>query len=202
MSRWFVEGKKLCKCVRMAGQEKNENVPLILCKSVHWTCILLHTNHHSFLLRKQIPAMVGFNTYYLCPIYYASCLSMPCYKLSKRMQIGIGTHTTYQLFSLSTNFSVRPACFVQDSISKLDTFLTKQVSKFSICIGSSDLFSVHSAHPCDKDGYFLPLGSHSQPQQLLDAIPQNPFHPFEDRLAFKFTDFHFSEQQSSVAAID
>jgi hypothetical protein len=32
--------------------------------------------------------------------------------------------------------------------------------------------------------------------------PENPFHPFEDRLAFEFADFHFSEQQSSATAID
>jgi hypothetical protein len=80
--------------------------------------------------------------------------------------------------------------------------LSSQVNNFPIRAGSSDLFSIHSAHPCDKDGYYLPSGSRCQPQQPLDATPKNPFHPFEDRLAFEFADFHFSEQQSSAAAID
>ena len=36
----------------------------------------------------------------------------------------------------------------------------------------------------------------------LDATPKNAFHPFEDRLAFEFADYHFSQQQSSKASID
>jgi hypothetical protein len=36
----------------------------------------------------------------------------------------------------------------------------------------------------------------------LDVTTENPFHPFEDRLAFEFADFHFSEQQSSAGAIN
>jgi hypothetical protein len=65
------------------------------------------------------------------------------------------------------------------------------------------LTSIYSARPCDKDGHFLPLsvGSLPQPRQPLDATPENPFHPFQDRLAFEFANFHFSEQQSSAAAI-
>jgi hypothetical protein len=83
--------------------------------------------------------------------------------------------------------------------------LGSKVGKFPICAGPSLTFKfpVHSACPCDKDGQYLPLGtwSHSQPQQPLDATPENPFHPFKDRLAFEFADFHFSKQQSSAAAI-
>ena len=33
-------------------------------------------------------------------------------------------------------------------------------------------------------------------------MPGNPFHPFEDRLAFEFADFHFCELQSSEASIN
>lgn len=78
------------------------------------------------------------------------------------------------------------------------------MSEFPICAGFSDLFSIHSARPCDKDGRYLPfpVGTHPQSQQPLDATPENPFYPFEDRLAFEFADFHFSEQESSAAAID
>lgn len=63
-------------------------------------------------------------------------------------------------------------------------------------------FSIHSARPCDENGDYLSSGSRSQPQQPFDATPENTFHPFEDRLAFEFADFHFFEQQSSAAAID
>jgi hypothetical protein len=66
------------------------------------------------------------------------------------------------------------------------------------------MFPIHSAHPCDKEGYYLPssVRSRPQPQQPLDTTPKNPFHPFDDRLTFEFADFHFSEQQSSAAAIN
>lgn len=58
------------------------------------------------------------------------------------------------------------------------------------------------ARPCDKDGHYLFPGSHPPPREPLDATPENPYHPFEDRLAFEFADFHFSEQQSSQRHID
>lgn len=80
--------------------------------------------------------------------------------------------------------------------------LDSQVNKFPFCAGFPDFFSIHSARPCDKNGQYLLLGSRSQPRQPLDATPENPFHPFEDRLAFEFADFHFSEQQSSATAIN
>lgn len=80
--------------------------------------------------------------------------------------------------------------------------LDSQVNKLPIFAGFSDLFFIHLARPCDKDGFYLTLGNCSQPRQPLDATPENLFHPFEDRLAFEFADFHFSEQQSSAAAID
>ena len=38
--------------------------------------------------------------------------------------------------------------------------------------------------------------------QPLDAMAENPFHPFNDRLAFEFTNYHFVQQQTSGAAID
>jgi hypothetical protein len=58
------------------------------------------------------------------------------------------------------------------------------------------------ACPCDKDGQYLLPRSHPPPREPLDAAPENPYHPFEDRLAFEFADFHFSEQQSSQRHID
>jgi hypothetical protein len=48
----------------------------------------------------------------------------------------------------------------------------------------------------------LPPGSRPQPSAPLDATPENPYHPFEDRLAFEFADFHFSEQQTSEGHIN
>ncbi len=59
-----------------------------------------------------------------------------------------------------------------------------------------------SALPCNRDGRYLPPGSHSQPREPLDATPENPYHPFEDCLAFGFANFHFSEQQSSEGHVN
>jgi hypothetical protein len=58
------------------------------------------------------------------------------------------------------------------------------------------------ALPCDEDGNFIPSTSPPQPHQPLDATPENPYHPFQDRLAFEFADFHFCQLQSSEASID
>jgi hypothetical protein len=52
------------------------------------------------------------------------------------------------------------------------------------------------------DGHDLPPKSHPLPHEPLDATPENPYHPFKDRLAFEFADFHFSEQQSSEGHIN
>jgi hypothetical protein len=58
------------------------------------------------------------------------------------------------------------------------------------------------ACPCNKDGQYLLPGSHPLPCEPLNATPENPYHPFEDHLAFEFADFHFSEQQSSQRHIN
>jgi hypothetical protein len=55
---------------------------------------------------------------------------------------------------------------------------------------------------CDKDGRYISPSTPPPVHQPLDATPDNPFHPFEDRLAFEFADYHFSQQQTSGAAID
>ena len=60
----------------------------------------------------------------------------------------------------------------------------------------------YSARICDKDGHFISPTTTPPTREPLDATPQNPFHPFEDRLAFEFADYHFSQQQSSGSAID
>ena len=59
-----------------------------------------------------------------------------------------------------------------------------------------------SALPCDSNGHDLPPGSQPPPREPLDATPENPYHPFKDRLAFEFADFLFSEQQSSEGHIN
>lgn len=60
----------------------------------------------------------------------------------------------------------------------------------------------HLALPCDKDGKFIPSANRPQPPQPLDATPENPFHPFQDRLAFEFADFYFCQLQSSESSIN
>jgi Plavaka transposase len=62
--------------------------------------------------------------------------------------------------------------------------------------------STCSAVLCDRDGHYLPSGSCPSPREPLDATPENLYHPFEGHLAFKFADFHFSEQQSSEGDIN
>ena len=56
--------------------------------------------------------------------------------------------------------------------------------------------STCSAVLCDRNGHYLPSGSYPSPCEPLDAASENPYHSFEDCLAFEFADFHFSEQQS------
>lgn len=49
--------------------------------------------------------------------------------------------------------------------------------------------------PCDKDGnYLLPF---TQPLQAANATADNPWAPFDNRLAFDFAKFHFAELQTS-----
>ena len=59
-----------------------------------------------------------------------------------------------------------------------------------------------SARPCNKNGCYISPTTPPPARQPLDATSQNPFHPFEDRLAFEFAHYHFSKQQSSGPAID
>ena len=58
------------------------------------------------------------------------------------------------------------------------------------------------AQTCNKDGHYVPSTNPPPAHEPLDATPENPFHPFEDRLAFEFADYHFSQQQSSGPSID
>jgi hypothetical protein len=58
------------------------------------------------------------------------------------------------------------------------------------------------ALPCDENGHYVQSNDPPPGYQPLDAIPNNPFHPFEDRLAFEFADYHFSRQQSSGPSIN
>lgn len=56
--------------------------------------------------------------------------------------------------------------------------------------------------PCDENGNTLPPGSLPPPRHPADALPSNPWYPFNDRLAFEFADYHFTELQSSLAQIN
>jgi hypothetical protein len=58
------------------------------------------------------------------------------------------------------------------------------------------------ALPCDRDGHYLLPGTRPLPREPLDVTPENPYHPFEDRLAFEYADFYFREQQSSEGHIN
>lgn len=63
---------------------------------------------------------------------------------------------------------------------------------------------IHStllALPCDENGNMLPPGSPPPPRHPADATPSNPWNPFDDRLAFQFADYHFTELQTSEAQI-
>lgn len=56
--------------------------------------------------------------------------------------------------------------------------------------------------PCDENGHYLQPDTPPPDHQPLDATPDNPFHPFQDRLAFEFADYHFSQQESSELSIN
>lgn len=61
---------------------------------------------------------------------------------------------------------------------------------------------IHStllALPCDENGNMLPPGSPPPPRHPADATPSNPWNPFDDRLAFQFADYHFTELHTSEA---
>ena len=56
--------------------------------------------------------------------------------------------------------------------------------------------------PCDANGNFI--SPHAQPPHTvtLDATEDNPWHPFEDRLAFDWAHYHFVELQSSEREVN
>jgi hypothetical protein len=65
-----------------------------------------------------------------------------------------------------------------------------------------ELNFIISALRTDEQGNPLPAGSPPPPRQPADAVPSNPYHPFPDRYAFEFADYHFTVQQSSESQID
>lgn len=56
--------------------------------------------------------------------------------------------------------------------------------------------------PCDKDGNYLPPFTKPTLPQAVNATPENPWAPFDDRLAFDFANFQFTELQSSKSKIN
>jgi len=56
--------------------------------------------------------------------------------------------------------------------------------------------------PCDKEGKFIPEYSQPPPSDTSDTVDNNPWHPFEDRLAFDWAHYHFTELQSSERKIN
>ena len=58
------------------------------------------------------------------------------------------------------------------------------------------------ALPCDKNGNYLPLHTKPSPLVPIDATDDNAWHPFDDRLAFDFANFQFSELQASESKIN
>lgn len=56
--------------------------------------------------------------------------------------------------------------------------------------------------PCDITGKFLPQYTKPPPTAAPDATEENPWHPFEDRLAFDWAHHHFVEIQSSERHIN
>ena len=54
----------------------------------------------------------------------------------------------------------------------------------------------------DKNGVPLAPGLLPSLREPADAMPANLWHPFSDRFAFEFADYHFTELQSSVTHIN
>lgn len=48
----------------------------------------------------------------------------------------------------------------------------------------------------------MPVGAKAPPLEPLDATEENPFHPFVDRVAFEWANYHFKELQTSEAGIN
>jgi hypothetical protein len=64
------------------------------------------------------------------------------------------------------------------------------------------LFISIAALPCDRDGDFISPHSRPPPSVALDAKEDNPWHPFDGRLSFDWTHYHFTELQSPAKKID
>jgi hypothetical protein len=73
---------------------------------------------------------------------------------------------------------------------------------YSINSVEGHLLIVSTALPCDEDGNFLPEHTRPPPPASPDATEDNAWHPFEDRLAFDWAHYHFTELQSSEREIN
>jgi hypothetical protein len=56
--------------------------------------------------------------------------------------------------------------------------------------------------PTNKDGTVISEYAEPEPWISPDATPENPWHPFEDRLWFDFAHHHFVRPQSSEKNTD
>jgi hypothetical protein len=56
--------------------------------------------------------------------------------------------------------------------------------------------------PCNEDGQYLPPFTKPTPIPPPDTSAENPWHPFEDRLAFDWATHHFVELQTSERHIN
>lgn len=69
----------------------------------------------------------------------------------------------------------------------------------------SDSMHAHTelARPCDKNGTFLddPATTKPLPYPAHTIDPENPWAPFEDRIAYDFAQYHYVEVQSSADEI-
>lgn len=75
-----------------------------------------------------------------------------------------------------------------------------------VCIGFISLgdcpLNTSIGLPCDVNGKFLPQHTKPPPAAAPDTTEENPWHPFEDRLAFNWVHYHFIELQSSEQQIN
>ena len=97
---------------------------------------------------------------------------------------------------------ITPASGPDPELQFTTRFHPKLNGNVSLKLVSSIELIHHPARPCDKNGNYLPL--HTKPPPLLpvDATGDNPWHPFDDRLAFDFANFQFAELQASESKIN
>ena len=62
--------------------------------------------------------------------------------------------------------------------------------------------TISIALPCDIQGNFISEYSKPPPPDCPDKAQNNPWHPFEDHLAFDWAHYHFVELQSSERKIN